>query len=107
MKIITMILMILTTNIKAGELHVITHHGLKSFVKCQLGSLEFSDDDFVNQYRVSCKDRMIKLPSVSGLSGNNTSTVFYANMRFVCPLDSAFINSMNDFVLLFDCRDWL
>ena len=105
MKTIIALTIILALNANAGTLKIIQHGLIINLKDCTIESIFVSDDTFINEYVIDCKDKILKVPSLVINDYNYMSKLTYKNWSTFCPVKKALITS-NDFKIVFDCREW-
>ena len=102
-----LILLLLSFNVFAGEINIITHAGTIERNSCRLHGMILSDNSVINEYHIKCKSRIGYIPSVTIFEYNNISGFFYEDEELFCPIKKALIVTKKKFTLIIDCREWL
>jgi hypothetical protein len=99
-----LILLMLCTNVQAGEIHWLTDGGMVSRFDCVLISHSHSDSLNFSEYWVKCDNEIIT-PINNGIINGKSSITFSNNTILLCPmLNSIFGSDDQSFYALMDCR---
>ena len=104
MRYIILFLLFVSVELYAGELHIITDNGLKSYTECNIEVQAHSRN--ISEFWLDCADfDIITDPASEWYNVRYRTLVYISNIVISCHMDNSVFGQNNTFFVMLDCKD--